>query len=171
MKKILIGLTIITLAAMVASPAMAYYWPMPMESSDVTVNNDSYSRIRNNVTVVAKTGDNTANTGSASFGGLGSTIQTGNAVAEATVVTVANTNYTRIKAPCTNCDGDVTVNNDDSDAFVRNRVRVIADTGDNTANTGSACLGGEGSLIVTGSAWAEGNVVTVTNTNITRIRR
>jgi len=154
--------------AMLAVPVLAIH----RSSNDVNVENDNYARVSNNVTVVATTGDNIATTGEAEKGGVGSEILTGNAGAEANVVTVANTNLTKVNAPCTrNCSGDVNVENEDNDAFVRNRVRVIAETGDNLATTGEAEKGGMGSYIQTGNAWSEGNVITVTNTNITRVSR
>jgi hypothetical protein len=215
MKKILVGLTALSLLALVAGPALAYGH---RSSSDINIENENDADIDNTVITIANTGDNTASGGNGGNGGnvvgggeggnggdgVGGYIDTGNANADATVINVANTNYTRVKAPCSRCSGEIEVENDDNDADVDNKVVTKAETGDNTASEGDGGNGGsvtqqqqschhrcgcqnppsqcpcpeggdggngEGGYILTGDADSSAKVITVVNTNITRVRR
>lgn len=136
----------------------------PIRGGDIEVDTDNCAVVKNDVTVVADTGDNEIE------GGKGF-IMTGDAGALADVFTVTNENITRIKAPCADCSGDVTVDNDNH-AFVKNDVTVVADTGDNEIESSGHHHGGSGGgFILTGDAGALATVVTKTNINLTRIRR
>ena len=173
MNKILVGLTTAALLALIAAPALATGcfgpWCVPQTSNDVTVINSSNANVTNNVIVVASTGDNEISRGK------GGVIITGAATAIANVQNNTNYNKTKIYAPCTNCNGDVTVTNLSS-ASVTNNVKVIADTGDNEIKGGKTFGfgwggGSTGGTIITGAAGAQATVVSITNSNITRIVR
>lgn len=223
MKKVLVGLISVATIALLAMPALAGSPRHRDSGSDIKVENDNYANVNNTLYVEAYTGPNEANgddggngggTGSAmasgyfsdavsgdggngGAGGDGGSVTSGAATANGTLVNVANTNYTKIKASCRRgCTGDIKVENDDNEAFVVNYGRVVADTGLNEAKgddggngggTGSADAswggaaasgdggnggsGGDGGTIRSGSSAANGTLVNVVNTNITRIRR
>lgn len=146
-----------------ATPALASHW-----SDDINVNNTNSAYVKNEVGVVASTGDNDANGGSGSAagnggdvsnsddnntggnggnggnGGEGGIIFTGDAVAISKIKNKVNTNVTSVD-PC-DCDvDDINVNNNNNSAKVKNYVGVLASTGSNTANGGDAgcdCQGG-----------------------------
>jgi uncharacterized membrane protein len=161
-KKILVA---VALFAMVASPAFAtFFFPMP--SSDVEVENENHAYVSNDVTAVAKTGDNEIE------GGRG-TIRTGDAIATALVTNTVNTNDTRLRVPCIGCNGDIEVENENS-VKLHNDVTAVAKTGDNEIEAGRTHgCGGSCSCpkIVTGVADSLATVINVVNTNVTRIRR
>src|SRR3989338_2927516 len=118
MKKLIALVAVVAFLAS-AAPALAghgHHW----SSSDITVSNSSSASVTNNVNTSANTGYNTANGGSASntvsgsghhwhhgggssncdndaTGGEGGYIDTGNAEAGSSVITVANTNITRVR--------------------------------------------------------------------------
>lgn len=190
MKKLFVGLTVMALMAMTVAPALAYYPPMPSDSSDVTVTNNNSATVSNSVNVSAITGYNYALGGSATgknaTGGSNTgDITTGDAYARAKVVNVVNSNTTKVCAPCVDCEGNVEVANNNG-ANVGNGVGVLADTGENVAAGGDAtatggyyyggsgtALGGNNTAgdIETGNAYSSAKVVNVVNKNITRIRR
>jgi hypothetical protein len=145
-----------------------------------TVNNTNVASISNSVVVRADTGGN-----SASGNGGDGTVTTGNAVAAANVVNIANTNITdsnymmmvvnnvgnwngNFILPNANffsnflkgTSGNTTVTNN-NDATVTNNIGVTANTGGNTAT------GNDGnSVIQTGNAAAGANVVNEVNQNL-----
>lgn len=102
-------------------------------------------------------GKNGGNGGNAGNGGDGGIILTGDATAKSVVINDVNNNDTDVTAASCGCDDNggrhhkrgsvdnsVTVNND-NDAKVVNKVSTEADTGENTANGGSAYgNGGDG---------------------------
>jgi len=187
-KKILVGLTSAALLASIAAPALATGcfgpWCFPQTSSDITVNLSNDANVSNDVVVVASTGDNEIGGGrtrsrEGSSGGSG-LIMTGDAWAEAIVTNQVNSNDTKIEAPCADCNGDVALNID-SDANLSNRVKVIADTGDNELSCGCGSSGGchrggdrggsRGGVIMTGDAGSYADILNIVNSNITRIIR
>jgi len=166
MKKITAALTIASLLSF-ASPALAWGgW----SSDDITVDNDNYAYVENDVDVSASTGGNDANGGTGSAagnggdvnssnsgntggdggnggdGGDGGDIYTGNATALSAIDNDINYNKTKVSVDC-DCEGDVddvTVTNHNR-AKVKNYVDVKAKTGYNDANGGNAgcnCEGG-----------------------------
>jgi hypothetical protein len=161
-KKILV---LVALLAMVASPAFAFR----MSSSDVEVENENSAYINNDVTAIAKTGDN-------EIEGRGGVIRTGGAYADAGVQNTVNTNKTKLVVPCVGCRGDVEVENENR-VKLYNDVTAVADTGDNEIepSRGRGGCGGGGSCscpkIVTGYAESWATAINVVNTNVTRIRR
>jgi hypothetical protein len=161
-KKILV---LVALLAMVAAPAFAFRMP----SSDVEVENDNHAYINNDVTAIAKTGDN-------EIEARGGVIRTGYAIATAGVENTVNTNDTKLRVPCIGCTGDVEVENDNHVKLL-NDVTAVADTGDNEIepSRGRGGCGGGGSCgcpkIVTGYADSMATAINVVNTNITRISR
>jgi|GEM_PF-4921814 hypothetical protein len=155
-----------------AAPAFAGA-PMHHSSNDVTVTNFNSAYVKNDVEVSASTGGNDANGGSFGFSNDGGMILTGDATAIGAVTNDVNYNETNVSVRCGWCGSsvdDVTVMNANR-ATVKNYVDVSAKTGYNDANGGNFGFGNDGGFIATGSAGAQGDVVSLVNTNITRIRR
>lgn len=180
-------------ALTVAMPASAYWSPRSSgDDNDIKVSVNNSAQVTNTVQVNAKTGGNTANGGDGEEGGnggdaegsgdnmggnggnggsgaLGGLVQTGDAVAYATLMNDVNTVKTRVTDSC-GCDNDrpsyrtpsfhQQQGSDDNDIRVRlsndaslmNNVGVDAKTGGNVANGGDGEEGGNG-----GDAENEGN--------------
>lgn len=148
------------------------------DDGSTTVNTDNTATIHNDVTVIAKTGENQAIGDEAS-------ITTGNAYASANVINVANTNITDsnylllVFNNFADYAGDIVLPNSsffdsilsrgggvtnvdlavDNTAVVTNTVEVVADTGDNVAQ-------GDMATIQTGDANAASTVRNTINQNI-----
>jgi len=164
MKKVLVGLTVLGLMAMVAGSASAGLFDWCCGSDGQTVEN-SGATVNNNVSATSRTGGNDIrNQGGRSDD---NTIITGNATSVATADNFVNSNL--IEGCCDG--GDQTV--EDSGATVNNTVRAKAKTGGNDIkNKGSYCWffgsSSDDNTVITGSAdsWAE--AFTVVNSNIRR---
>lgn len=153
------------------------HFPMH-QSSGIEVNSSNDAYVLNDVSATANTGDNEANHngdskkkhrgywGAWSYGGgsgLGE-IMTGDAFADNTVDTTANSNDIEIDSDC-GCKGKIKVNADNQ-ASVKNYVTASANTGYNVANHN----GGTGS-ITTGDALAQNSVANLLNSNVIKITR
>ncbi|OGF65268.1 hypothetical protein A2Z53_03260 [Candidatus Giovannonibacteria bacterium RIFCSPHIGHO2_02_42_15] len=167
-KKILASSVLVPMLSLgfYATPALASWWQN--NSDDITVTNVKNAVVLNDVTVVATTGDNSAdggNGGSGGNGGVGGNVNinndnndggnggsgsnggsvtTGNAYAKGKVYNKVNTDITKIDCDCVDT-GDITVNNTDS-ALVGNALLVAADTGTNYVDGGAGGSGGEGGV-------------------------
>ncbi len=92
----------------------------------------------------------TGNGGTGGNAGLGGAVQTGNALAEATISNTANSSIIRMSdCGCENAIGRLRIRTKDN-AFVANRVLSGANTGDNTADGSYAGTGGNGGAITSG---------------------
>ena len=200
-----------------AAPAFATH----TDDIDIDVTNKD-TTVTNEVLTSATTGSNTADGGSASvlvkksgnvkgsqhdgnstsaggntsFGGLGGTIETGDATAKSKVSNDINSTYIKVKTPC-GCEGDVDVDVKNKRTDVGNGVLTVADTGLNDTNGGSAdvavkksgnvkgsdndnnstsagdntSIGGDGGSVITGSAWAKSKVSNTVNSTVIRVKK
>lgn len=96
-------------------------------------------------------GATTGNGGNGGTAGLGGAVQTGDALAVTSLTNTVNSNVVRVGTDC-GCDeaiGNVRIRTSDW-AFVGNRVRTAANTGENTAEGSYAGEGGNGGDIENG---------------------
>lgn len=167
MKKVLIAslLAPVMSVALYAAPALADF------DNIIKVKNDNSASVSNDVSVVAKTGNNdangdnggsggnggdiynggggdvedssTGNGGDGGAGGWGGAILTGDATAGADVTNKVNTNITKVENDC-DCDDILVKVKNLNDAYVHNYVSVFAETGSNDANGDPGGSGGDG---------------------------
>lgn len=192
MKKFAISVSTLGLFALVVVPALAAnnctndttgpystnYCDIENKST-VSVENNNEATIKNHVTGDVNTGNN-----SASMNTLGGEVMTGDATGDVTLTNLANVNTTTVTGggmgganlgandttgPFSDNRVDITnkqrvdvANN--NDAYVKNHVDVTSDTGNNEAdkNTGPG-------YVRTGDAWADVDVKTHVNDNMTAI--
>ncbi|MFC1629657.1 hypothetical protein ACFL11_00285 [Patescibacteria group bacterium] len=175
MKKIFVGLTVLALVALVATPASAF-WGV----DDMQGNLFNSAEVINDVTVVSDTGYNgignsvnrmTMTSGNISSGNDDNEIDTGDATAKAKVGNVVNSNVTM--GGCCGADMQLNLGND---ALVVNLVGAGAYTGDNgIANSdnkgvcvdeGKISSGNDDNSIDTGEAVANAKVGNLVNSNV-----
>lgn len=177
MKKVLVSLTVLAVAAMTAGPALAYGY----SSGQKSVGNDG-TMVSNSVYAESWTGSNTissSQTQSGCFGGNNSSsnnenkITTGDATAYAGAANLVNSNL----ALNTCCGPKKQVSAGNDGTWVMNTVSAGSGTGYNKISNGqtqSGCFGGSNSsngndnIITTGEATAAAGSITVVNTNIKR---
>lgn len=155
--------------------------PEPMPAGHTRISLHSAAVVMNEVTTAANTGGNTAGgsyagnggsggdidntggdqdvegtaTGNGGVGGnsgLGGAVQTGDALAVASLTNTVNSNVVRVGADC-GCDGDlgrVRIRTHDF-AMLGNRLATAANSGDNTAEGSEAGTGGNGGDIDNGA--------------------
>ncbi len=179
MKKILIA-SVVAPMVFAAMPllASAHFWNFNSGTSIVVSNSNSGSVV-NNVNTSSNTGSNNANGGNGKNGGDGGAIFTGDALSVADVETSLNSNKTSIDlCGCVGKIKSVTVGNSNS-ASVTNNVNTSASTGGNNANGGNGSSwswfsyhsgsAGDGGFIKSGDAGSQSTVVTVANSNVTKL--
>ncbi|PJA86742.1 MAG: hypothetical protein CO141_03175 [Candidatus Moranbacteria bacterium CG_4_9_14_3_um_filter_42_9] len=149
MKKLLLVAVFVFAFALAITPAFAF----------TVVKSSNWTEVNNNVNAVSNTGKNAA------FGvghiGVG-VVKTGDATSVNEVTTVANSNKTKIDC---GCNGFTIVKNWNG-AEVNNNVNAVSNTGKNLA--GGAGFVGVG-VVKTGDAGSGNTVVTMVNSNVTKI--
>lgn len=207
MKKFIV---LATAAAFLASAGVASAYSFSWKTTTLSVTNLNIADVMNTVGTLASTGDNSTAAGSAwntvsgkkgtnggnsAVGGMGGTIDTGNALATTLVTNEVGYNKTVIdlcgcsSSPFSKTEVDVMSSNV---AAIDNVVMTSASTGGNntvggdagnsvtntswwwfgntSSNGGNAAVAGMGGTIDTGNADAGSGVTNIVGSNITRIR-
>lgn len=175
MKKVLVGLTVLAVVALVAGPALANGY-----GAQVTVGND-FTSVTNTIYAESWTGGNgIANSGNEkgcfegniSSNNDGNRITTGEATAMAGAANLVNSNV-YLGDAC--CGPDVQVNKYNDVTWVSNDITAVAVTGNNgIANSGNSMGGFDGKIssnnddnrITTGDATAYAGAANLVNSNL-----